>query len=99
MIIISSITFPTESSKDIGKKFGDLPALPDYLKMMGPYVRGSALQGIQTITLYEVDTSKMADALIAIGDRYAKYIGVSGYKYSINVWFDITEALAMIGLA
>jgi hypothetical protein len=99
MIIIASITFPTESSKDIGKKFGELPALPDYLTMMGPYVRGSALQGIQTITLYEVDTSKMADALIAIGDRYAKYIGVSGYKYSINVWFDITEALAMIGLA
>lgn len=99
MIIIASITFPTESSKDIGKKFGELPTLPDYIKMMGPYIRGSALQGIQTITLFETDASKLADALIALGNRYAKYIGVSGYKYSINVWFDITEALAMIGLA
>jgi hypothetical protein len=99
MIIITSVTFPPESSKEMGKRFGDLPTLPDYLKMEGPYVRGSALQGIQIITLFEVDASKMADAMIALGDRYAKYIGVSGYKYSINVWFDITEALAMIGLA
>jgi len=99
MIIVVSITFPTESSKDIGKRFGELPTLPDYLKMKGPYVRGSALQGIQTLTLFEVEQSKMADAMIALGDRYAKYIGVPGYKYSINVWFDITEALAMIGLA
>jgi hypothetical protein len=99
MIIISSITFPTESSKDIGQKFGGLPALPDYLTMTGPYLRGSALQGIQAITFFEVDASKMADALIALGDRYANYIGVPGYKYSINVWYDVTEALAMIGLA
>ena len=98
MVIIASITFPTDSAKDIGKKFTEQPPLPDYLKMMGPYVRGSALQGIQTMTLYEVDASKMADGMIALGERYAKYIGVPGYKYSINVWFDIMEALAMVGL-
>jgi hypothetical protein len=99
MIIIASITFPPGSSKDIGKRFTDLPQLPDYLKMMGPYLRGSALQGIQSMTLYEMDASKMADAMIDIGNRYVPYFDVPGFKYSINVWYDVTEALAMVGLA
>jgi hypothetical protein len=99
MIIIASITFPPESSKDIGKRFTDMPALPDYLTMMGPYVRGSALQGIQTTTLYQVDASKMADAMIDVGNRYTAYFGVPGFKYSINVWYDVMEALAMIGIS
>jgi hypothetical protein len=99
MVIIVSMTFPPESAKDVGEGFTKQPQLPDYLKMMGPYLRGSALQGIQSLVIYEVDASKMADAMIALGDRYARYIGVPGFKYSINVWYDVTEALAMVGLA
>ena len=99
MVIVVSEIFPPESAKDVGKGFAEQPQLPDYLKMMGPYLRGSALQGIQSLVIFEVDASKMADAMIVLGNRYAKYIGIPGFKYSINVWFDITEALAMIGLA
>ena len=41
----------------------------------------------------------MADAMIALGNRYVAYFGVPGFKYSIDVWFDIAEGLAMVGLA
>ncbi|MBW2636106.1 MAG: hypothetical protein JRC86_01035 [Deltaproteobacteria bacterium] len=99
MVIIASLTFPPESAKDVGKRFTELPPLPDYIKMVGPYIRGSGSQGIQVLAPYEMDASKVADAMIVLGNRYVAYFGVPGFKYSINVWYDITEALAMVGLA
>ena len=98
MVIVASITYPPESSKEMGKRFQGQPALPAHIKMTGPFLRASTNQGIQTMALYEVEAAKMADAATVVANRYANYMGVPGYKYSINIWFDITEALAMIGM-
>ncbi len=98
MIIIASITYPPESSKEMGKRFKGQPALPTHIKMTGPFLRASNTQGIQTVALYEVEAAKLADAVTVVANRYAAYMGVPGFKYSINVWFEITEALAMIGM-
>ena len=99
MVIITENMFPPGSAKDIGKAFLELPPLPDYITMKGPYILGDSEKGIRSILIYECDNSKLADVLQAVGDRVTNYFDVPGYTYSINAWYEASEALKMIGLA
>jgi len=99
MVIITENMFPPGSAKDIGKAFLELPPLPEYITMKGPFVLGDTERGIRSILIYECDNSKLADALQVVGDRVTNYFDVPGYTYSANAWYEAPEALKMIGLA
>ena len=99
MVIITENMFPPASAKDIGKAFLELPPLPEYITMKGPFVLGDTERGIRSILIYECDNSKLADALQVVGDRVTNYFDVPGYTYSVNAWYEAQEALKMIGLA
>ncbi len=98
MIIIAKLSWPPEEAVEIGKRFKDMPALPAFLKMKGPFIFGDIDRGIQSLTLYEFDRAKLADAVEQVSARYVTYFGVPGLTYSINVWLDVGEALSMVGL-
>ena len=99
MVIIGMISYPTENAKEVGKRFKDIPKLPTYLTRKGPYVSSELDVGIKTISIFECDPSKIAEASEFIGNYYAHFIGIPGFTYSIGTWFEIQEALKMIGLA
>ncbi len=99
MVILAVLSFPPESAKEIGKRFLELPPVPDYLTMRGPFIQGVKGDGIQTTVVYEFDRAKMADAMEAVSNRYVPYYGVPGFTYTINVCLEAQEALKMIGLA
>ena len=99
MVTITRISFPTESSKEMGKRFMDIPPLPTYITRKGPYIHGELGVGIQLISLWEYDPSKMAEATIFLGNYYAHFFGVPGYTYNIGTWYEVQEAFKMIGLA
>lgn len=99
MVIIGMMSYPPESSKEAGKRFLGQKALPDHITMKGPYISSTKGDGIQTITIYEFERSKLPDALELISNRYVAYFGVPGLTYSVHVWMDVGEALKMIGLA
>jgi len=98
MVIIGTLTYPPEGAKEIGKRFKDQASLPDYIKMKGPYISSVTGEGIHALVLYECDRSKLPDAMEKIANRYVAYFGVPGFTYSVNVWFEVGEALKMIGL-
>ena len=99
MVAIVMVSFPTESSKEMGKRFKDLPPLPSYITKKGPYFSSELVVGIKAISIFESDQSKMAEATVFISNYYANYIGVPGYTYTIGTWQETMEALKMIGLA
>jgi len=99
MVIIGIVTFPTESSKEMGKRFMDIPPLPTYITRKGPYVGSEIGVGIKLISLWEYDPSKMAEATEFVGNYYAHFFGVPGFTYNAGAWFEIKEAFKMIGLA
>lgn len=99
MVTIGIISFPAESSKEVGKRFNDLPTLPPYITRKGPYVKSELGVGIKTISIFEYDPSKMAEAVESIANYYAHFIGVPGFTNTIGTWFEIKEAFKMIGLA
>lgn len=98
MVAIGMISFPTESSKEMGKRFMEIPPLPTYITKKGPYFSSELGVGIKAISIFESDPSKMAEANEYISNYYATYIGVPGYTYSIGTWQEAMEALKMIGL-
>jgi hypothetical protein len=99
MVIIGMISFPTESSKEMGMRFMEIPPLPTYLTRKGPYFSSELGAGVRAKSIFECDPSKMAEALEYVGNYYARFFGVPGFTYTIGTWFEVKEALSMIGLA
>ena len=98
MVIIGMMSYPPEAPNEAGKCFMNQKPLAGYITMKGPYVSGTKGEGIQTITIYEFEGSKFADAMEHVMSRYVVYHAVPGLTYSVNVWLEIGEALKMIGL-
>jgi len=98
MIIISLTSYPTESTKEIGKRFMELPPLVDYITMKGPYISSTVGEGIKGITIYEFDESRYPEAVKYLGERVAALFGIPGFTYSLKHWLEVQDALKMIGL-
>ena len=98
MVIITSVSYPPESVDEIAKRFMELPPLPDYITIKGPYINSLEGVGLQTITVYEIeDQSRLAEAITFVGSRMVVYYGVPGFTYSAFPWLEIEEALKLIG--
>lgn len=98
MIIISNVTYPPESTKEIARRYLKAPVLPEFLTKRGPYVSSSMTGGMNSITFYELDNSRLAEGLKAIGESLAIYFGVPGYSYDLKPYFELEEGLAILGL-
>jgi hypothetical protein len=99
MLIVATQMYPTEQSKEMAKRYAEMPPVPSFLTKRGPYFTSELGTGIKTITLYDFDPAKTAEALAVVGARFARYHGVPGCTYSIGLWSEVSEALKMIGLA
>ncbi len=97
MYMFAIACYPQESATELGKRFLEAKPAPDFLTTIGPFVK-STLEGTKTITIYEFDPSKYAEAMDYLGNRYAAYHGVPGFKYTLEHWYEAMEALKLIGL-
>jgi len=92
------VSYPPEQSKEAAKRFGDLPPVPSFMTIKGPYFSGEVGVGTKAIMLYEYDQTKTKEAMEYVGTRLGRYHGVPGYTYSFGIWFEVKEGLKMIGL-
>ena len=98
MVIISNVCYPPESTKEIAIRYLKAPALPDFLTKKGPYVCASKEGGMNSITYYELDSSRLAEGLRIIAESLSIYFGVPGYKYDLKPYFELEEGLEILGL-
>ena len=98
MIIISNVTYPPESTREIANRYLKAAPLPDFITKKGPYIAASESEGMHSITYYELDKSRMAEGLEAIAESLSVYFGVPGYKYEIKPYFELDEGLKILGL-
>lgn len=99
MIIVAFTSFPLESSTEVGKRLIQLPPLPSYMTLKGPFLTSELGTGIKSITMFEFDQTKTGEAMEYVNNRYTKYMGVPGLTYSVAIWLEAKEAMKMIGLA
>jgi hypothetical protein len=98
MVIFTSVSYPPESNKELAAKFLEAPQVPDFMTKRGPYATANLAEGIIVTSLYELDNSKLADGLDFLGNYMATYFGVPGFMYEITPYYEINEALKMIGM-
>ena len=98
MVIISNISYPAESAQDMAKRFLEAPQIPDFMTRKGPYINSTLTDGITTLSLYELDKSKLGEGYDFVANYLAIFFGVAGFKYEIKPFLDVEEALKMIGM-
>lgn len=98
MIIVSNVTYPPESTREIARRYLTAPPLPDFIIKKGPYISASRRTGMHSLTYYELDNSRLAEGLQAVGESLAIYFGVPGYQYEIKPYFELEEGLSILGL-
>ena len=99
MVIIGMVSFPLNSGTEAGQAFLKAPPLSDFITRRGPYLINIKGVGVESISIFEFDNSKMAEAMSSITNFYISLKDVTGFSYSTQVFMDIQESLAMIGLA
>ena len=97
MYMLAISCYPQESATELGERFIEAKPAPDFITTLGPFIK-STLEGIKTITIYELDPSNYAEATEYLNNRYAAYHGVPGFRYSLEEWLGVMEALNLIGL-
>ena len=97
MYLLAISCYPQESATELGTRFMEAKPAPDFMNTIGPFVK-STLECTKTIAIYEFDPSKYAEARDYLANRYAAYNGVPGFKYSLEEWLGVIEALKLIGL-
>ncbi|UCF90520.1 MAG: hypothetical protein JSW39_19795 [Desulfobacterales bacterium] len=97
MYLIGFVTYPQESGPEVAKRFKELGPVPDFITIRGPLVR-SSLDGTKSITIYRFDPTRYAEAAEYIYKRAATYVGIPGYRYSVEEWRDVKDALKTAGL-
>ena len=98
MVIFTYVSYPPESAKDVVERFLKAPQIPDFINRKGPFVSANLSDGIFVTSLFELDKSKLAEGLEFLGNYYAIFFGIPGYRYEIKPFFNVEEALKMIGM-
>lgn len=98
MVIISNVTYPPESAREIAKRYLKAPGLPPFITKKGPYISPNIAVGMQSITYYELENDRLAEGLKAIGESLAIYFGVPEYQYEVKPYFELEEGLSILGL-
>jgi hypothetical protein len=61
--MLGTLTFPADSAAAVAGNFGRIAPVPDFMKLIGPYVRSSIEGGISTISIYECDDARADEAV------------------------------------
>jgi hypothetical protein len=91
MVIIGMMSYPPESAEELSSRFLASPPIPAFMIMRGPYLNSEVGVGIKTIILYEFEKSKIREAYAVVLDRYAKFIGVPGFTFSVQLWLEMSD--------
>ena len=99
MVIVSNVSFPTESAKEMGERFLQVSPLPDFLSRKGPFFSSNNTGGVNSLSVYELDNDKLAEWMTAVSEYITGFFGVPGFSYEVKVSLEVEESMKMIGLA
>jgi hypothetical protein len=98
MVIITTVTYPTASTKEMAKRFLKAPPVPDYMTRKGPYISTNITDGIFIISVYELEKAKVAEGMEYLGAYMSIFFEVPDFKHEIKPFFDVAEAMKTIGM-
>ena len=75
MIIVTNVSYPPERAQEIAERFTKAPPIPEYMTRKGPYISSNIGDGILTMSIYELDKSRLAEGLEFLGNYMVLFLG------------------------
>jgi hypothetical protein len=102
MYLISNSLYPNDKAKDVANMYLKAMAkYPDdnstYTTVVPAAIR-SSFEGIGVMIIYEVKKGKLDDAITLAVNRNVMCTSVPGYRYSLNTYLNLEEAMKAIGM-
>lgn len=96
MIMMGTLTFTAECAMAVAENFGRIAPVPDFMKLIGPYVRSSIEGGISTISIYEFDDVRAGAAIDYLKARYATFSEIAGVTSTIEEWLGVDVVMQLL---
>jgi len=99
--IIENMWYPTDKAEEVVEKYFDLlkkfPPDESLGKEVVPGAVTVGRQGVEAMSILDVNEGKLEAALERSRNAMAMYMGIAGLEYSIRLYSTIEEALATVG--
>ena len=96
MIMFGMMTFTADCAMLVAENYGTIAAVPEFMKITGPYIRSSIEGGISTISIFEFDDAMADDAVAYLQMRYASFAAIAGVKSTVEEWLGVGMALQVL---
>ncbi|NVM30664.1 MAG: hypothetical protein HWN65_17625 [Candidatus Helarchaeota archaeon] len=102
MYIVVRIRYPNDLAPEVGKKYLEvMQKYPDDPALGEPTVLAavrSTQRGITVISMSKVKKGKTDEALAYAWKRMVEFNDIKGFRYTVETWLEVTEALKLIGM-
>jgi hypothetical protein len=100
--LITRHWFPSHKAKEVAKKF--IETIPKYppeditISILISQATKITKKGVFIITTQEVKPGKLEEAMSRESEAQSNFLDIENYEYSIDVFYNTTEALEIIGM-
>ena len=101
VLIVVTAWFPHDKANAVGKKYVDLakkyPPTPELGTNLTTAVKVTK-DGIKTLSIAEVVKGKVEQYVSHATKYQQEFAGIEGFRYEIEMFMDVIEALAVVGM-
>ena len=100
--VMTTSTFPANKSSEVAKTYLEINKKYGIDRNLEKPIFQGAIRsnedGITTVGLTEPKPGKMDEYLVRLQDSMVMYHDIEGFKYKIEVWYSVVEAMGMLGM-
>ena len=102
VLIVTENWWPANKSAELGKLYLEtVKKYPDDRSISKPIVRGAfwaIKEGMHSFTIYSIKPGKVKEAMDHLTNQELMLSSIEGYKYQMNIAYDLVEAMPLVGL-
>jgi hypothetical protein len=96
MFMFGLMKIGADCAEAVAENYGRIPSLPDFIRIIGPYIRSSIEGGISTTSIYEFDDARSGEAIEYLQKRYATFAAIDGVSATTEEWLAVGSVLQLL---
>jgi hypothetical protein len=101
--LITTSLFPSDKGPEVAEKYLEAikkyPSDENLATEVVPAAVKATHQGIKVVGIAEVKEGKLEEAWTRLVNMEAMFLSIPGYEYTIDTYFKVEEALAVLGMS
>ena len=102
VVLVTESWWPANKSAEVGKLYLETmkkyPEDKSVAKRVGLGAFWAVKEGMHSISMYSIKPGKIKEAMDLSSKRTLMLSSIEGFKYQINIAYDVVEAMPLVGL-